>query len=267
MALNRVHALHPCTYYIKCSDLSSHKFISIVAIVTFNYLNGFGFSISIHIFFSVGFISLIFIYFLVCFFFDMLTIICSTTQILVTIFLVANVSAQILAGVPDCIHANDAYGYSYPKPAIQLTEGGISAYHSVSPAVTTITQGNAIKYSSLEESAYTSVTPASVVKQIVSAPLITKSYVSSPIIPSAIPPTPVYTKAYLPPIAAPVASVAPVITKSFLRPVNQYAYTAPLSKVATYTPTSSLVSIPAAVKTVDYSYPKIATGYHAASVA
>lgn len=168
----------------------------------------------------------------------------------------ANVSVQILAGVPDCIHANNAYGYNYPKPAIQLTEGGVSAY-SVSPSVTTITQGNAIKYSTLEESAYTSVTPA---------PVITKSYVS-PVIPSAIPPTPIYTKAYLPPIAAPVASVAPVITKSFLRPVNQYAYTAPLSKVATYTPTSSLVSIPAAVKTVDYSYPKIATGYHASSLA
>lgn len=175
----------------------------------------------------------------------------------------ANVSVQILAGVPDCIHANAAYGYDYPKPAIQLTEGGVSGY-SVSPAVTTITQGNAIKYSSLEESAYTSVTPASIVKQFVSAPVITKSYVH----PSVIPPTPVYTKAYLPPpIAAPVASVAPVITKSFLRPVNQFAYTAPLSKVATYTPTSSLVSIPAAVKTVDYSYPKITTGYHASSLA
>lgn len=187
------------------------------------------------------------------------------TQILVTIFLVANVSVQILAGIPDCIHAhNDGYGYTYPKPAIQLTEGGVSAY-SVSPSVTTYTQGNAIKYSSLEESAYTSVTPASVVKQIVSAPVITKSYLS-PAISSAIPPTPVYTKAYLPPIAAPIASVAPVITKSYLRPVNQFAYTAPLSKVATYTPTSSLVSIPA-VKTVDYSYPKITTGYHASSLA
>lgn len=185
-------------------------------------------------------------------------------QILVTIFLVANVSVQILAGIPDCIHANNDYGYSYPKPAIQLTEGGLSAY-SVSPSIATITQGNAIKYSSLEESAYTSVTPASVVKQFVSAPVITKSYVS-PVYPSAIPPTPVYTKAYLPPIA-PVASVAPVITKSFLQPVNQLAYTAPLSKVATYTPTSSLVSIPAAVKTVDYSYPKITTGYHASSLA
>lgn len=187
----------------------------------------------------------------------------STTQILVTIFLVANVSIQILAGVPDCIHANDGYGYNYPKPAIQLTEGGVSAY-SVSPAVTTYTQGNAIKYSSLEESAYTSVTPASIVKQIVpAAPVITKSYVSPAVYPSAIPPTPIYTKAYLPP---PIASVAPVITKSYLRPVNQFAYTAPLSKVATYTPTSSLVSIPA-VKTVDYSYPKITTGYHASSVA
>lgn len=177
----------------------------------------------------------------------------STTQILVTIFLVANVSVQILAGVPDCIHAND--GYSYPKPTIQLTEGGVTTY----------TQGNAIKYSTLEESAYTSVTPASIVRQIVSAPVITKSYLS-PAIPSIIPPTPVYTKAYLPPIAAPVASVAPVITKSYLRPANQFAYTAPLSKVATYTPTSSLVSIPA-VKTIDYSYPKIANGYHASSLA
>lgn len=171
-----------------------------------------------------------------------------TIQILVTIFLVANISIQILAGVPDCIHAND--GYSYPKPAIQLTEGG----------VTTFTHGNAIKYSTLEESAYTSVTPASIVKQFVSAPVITKSYLS-PAIPSIVAPTPAYTKAYLPPIAAPVA---PVITKSYIRPVNPIAYTAPLSKVATYTPTSSLLSIPA-VKTVDYSYPKISSGYHHAS--
>lgn len=182
----------------------------------------------------------------------------STTQILVTILLVANVSEQILAGVLDCIHANDDYNYSYPKPAIQLTEGGVS------PSVSTYTQGNAIKYSSLEESAYTSVTPASIVKQVISAPLITKSYVSAAI-PSAIQPAPVYTKAYLPPIG-PVASVAPVISKSYLRPINQFAHTSPLSKVPTYTPTSSLVSLPA-VKTVDYSYPKITTGYHASSVA
>lgn len=168
----------------------------------------------------------------------------------------ANLSIQILAGVPDCIHANE--GYVYPKPSVQLTEG-VSAY-SVSPSIATYTQGNAIKYSSVEESAYTSVTPAPIFKHAVyaapaiqPAPIITKSYLSS---------SPVITKSYLPPIA----TVAPVITKSYLPPVNQFAYTAPISKVATYTPTTNIVSIPA-VKTVDYQYPKISTGYHGASVA
>lgn len=166
----------------------------------------------------------------------------------------ANLSVQILAGVPDCIHANE--GYVYPKPAVQLTEG-ISSY-SVSPSIATYTQGNAIKYSSLEESAYTSVTPG---------PFIKQSVYSAPI-------SPVITKSYLPPIAnvasypavtpiPPIASVAPVITKSYLPPVSQVAYTAPLSKVATYTPTSNIVSIPA----VRYSYPKYSTGYQAANVA
>lgn len=184
----------------------------------------------------------------------------------------ANLSVQILAGVPDCIHANE--GYAYPKPAVQLTEG-ISSY-SVSPSIATYTQGNAIKYSSLEESAYTSVTPGPFIKQAVysapivpAAPVITKSY---------LPPTPVITKSYLPSIApvAPIATIAPypaysgvtpippVVTKSYLPPVSQVAYTAPLSKVATYTPTSNIVSIPA----VRYnSYPKYSTGYQAASVA
>lgn len=176
----------------------------------------------------------------------------------------ANLSIQILAGVPDCIHANE--GYVYPKPAVQLTEG-VSTY-GVSPSIATYTQGNAIKYSSLEESAYTSVTPAPIIRQYVSAPVITKSYVSA---------SPIVTKSYLPPLAqvAPVATVAPyasygpvapVITKSYLSPASQFAYTAPLSKVATYTPTSNIVSIPG-VKNIDYSYPKIATGYHASSVA
>lgn len=172
----------------------------------------------------------------------------------------ANLSVQILAGVPDCIHANE--GYVYPKPAVQLTEG-VSAY-SVSPSIATYAHGNAIKYSSLEESAYTSITPAPLIKQAVySAPLITKSYVT---------PAPIITKSYLPPIApiatvAPAyASVTPAITKAYLPPVSQLAYTAPLSKVATYTPTSSIVSIPA-VKSVAYQYPKYTAGYQAASVA
>lgn len=175
----------------------------------------------------------------------------------------ANLSIQILAGVPDCIHANE--GYVYPKPAVQLTEG-VNTY-SVSPSVTTYTQGNAIKYSSLEESAYTSVTPAPIIKQYVSSPVITKSYVSSaPIVTkSYVQSAPVFAKSYLPPLA-PVATIAPAITKSYYPQVNQYAYTAPLSKVATYTPTSNIVSIPA-VKNYEYSYPKITTGYQASSVA
>lgn len=163
----------------------------------------------------------------------------------------ANLSIQILAGLPPCIHDE---GYTYPKPAVQLTEG-INAY-SVSPSIATYTQGNAIKYSSLEESAYTSVTPVPIIKQAVySAPVaVTKSY---------LPPAPVITKSYLPPVApiatvaTPIASVAPVITKSYLPPV---------AKVATYTPTTNIVSIPA-VKSVEYQYPKISTGYQAASVA
>lgn len=184
----------------------------------------------------------------------------------------ANLSVQILAGVPDCIHASE--GYVYPKPAVQLAEG-ISAY-SVSPSIATYTQGNAIKYSSLEESAYTSVTPGPIIKQTVysapAAPVITKSY---------LPPTPIVTKSYLPPVApvapiatvapyaavtpvAPIASVAPVITKSYLPPVSPVAYSAPVvAKVATYTPTSNIVSIPS----VNYQYPKYSTGYQAASVA
>lgn len=171
----------------------------------------------------------------------------------------ANLSIQILAGVPDCIHANE--GYVYPKPAIQLTED-VNAY-GVSPSVTTYTHGNAIKYSSLEESAYTSVTPAPIVKQFVSAPIITKSYVSqaAPVLTkSYISSPPIYTKSYISPVTpvAPVASIAPVITKSYLPPISQIAYTAPLSKFATYTPTSNIVSIPG-VKS--YAYPKIATGY------
>lgn len=178
-------------------------------------------------------------------------------QILVTILLVANLSVQILAGVPDCIHANE--GYVYPKPAVQLTEG-ISSY-TVSPSIATYTQGNAIKYSSLEESAYTSVTPGPFIKQSVysatpivpAAPIITKSY---------LPPTPVITKSYLPPVA-PIATVAPYPAVTPIAPVSQFAYTAPLSKVATYTPTSKIVSIPA----VNYQYPKYTTGYQAASVA
>lgn len=179
----------------------------------------------------------------------------------------ANLSIQILAGVPDCIHANQ--GYVYSKPAVQLTED-VNAY-SVSPSVTTYTQGNAIKYSSLEESAYTSVTPAPILKQIVAAPVFTKSYVqaAAPIVTKAyIPPPspPVYTKSYVSPVApyatvapiAPVASIAPTITKSYLPPISQVAYTAPISKLATYTPTSNIVPIPA-VKS--YSYPTIPTGY------
>lgn len=181
----------------------------------------------------------------------------------------ANLTIQILAGVPDCIHANE--GYAYPKPAVQLTEG-ISAY-SVSPSIATYTQGNAIKYSSLEESAYTSVTPGPIIKQTVySSPVVTKSFLpSAPIVTNSyLPPAPVITKSYLPPVATaapyPYASVAPVITKSYLPPVGPVAYTAPLSKVATYTPTSNIVSIPA-IKSLEYQYPKVSTGYHAASVA
>lgn len=162
-----------------------------------------------------------------------------------------------MAGVPDCIHANE--GYAYPKPAVQLTEG-ISAY-SVSPSIATYTQGNAIKYSSLEESAYTSVTPGPIIKQAVySSPVVTKSFLPTN---SYLPPAPVITKSYLSPAPVatvgpyPYASVAPVITKSYLPP---------LSKVATYTPTSNIVSIPA-VKSLEYQYPKVSTGYHAASVA
>lgn len=188
----------------------------------------------------------------------------------------ANLTIQILAGVPDCIHANE--GYAYPKPAVQLTEG-ISAY-SVSPSIATYTQGNAIKYSSLEESAYTSVTPGPIIKQTVySSPVVTKSFLpSAPIVTNSyLPPAPVITKSYLPPVGTvapytpytpytPYASVAPVITKSYLPPVGPVGYTAPLSKVATYTPTSNIVSIPA-VKSLEYQYPKVSTGYHAASVA
>lgn len=205
---------------------------------------------------------------------------------MVTTLLVANLLLQISAGVPDCIHANSG-GYVYPKPAVQLTEG-ISAY-SVSPSITTYTQGNAIKYSSLEESAYASVTPGPIIKQIgysapivpkipilPTAPVITKSYLPSPTpvitksyLPPVAPVAPVATVASLPPIAsyAPIATVAPVITKSYLPPpphVNQLAFTAPLSKVATYTPTSNIYSIPA-VKSL--AYPKISTGYQATSVA
>lgn len=150
-------------------------------------------------------------------------------QIIVTIFLVANLSAQIFAGVPDCIHANE--GYSYPKPAIQLSEG-ISGY-SVSPSIATYTQGNAIKYSTLEESAYTSVTPGPIIKQAVYS-------------------APTYTNTYLPPAPVVVPQISPV------------AYTAPLSKIATYTPTSNVVAIPA-VKNVaaftSYQYPKVTPGY------
>lgn len=193
----------------------------------------------------------------------------------------ANLSVQILAGVPDCIHASE--GYAYPKPSVQLTEG-ISAY-SVSPSIATYTHGNAIKYSSLEESAYTSVTPGPFIKQAVysapAAPIIKQAVYSTPIVPAApvitksyLPPPSLITKSYLPPVApvAPIATVAPypsvtpitpVVTKSYLPPVSQVAYTAPLSKVATYTPTSNIVSIPA----VNYQYPKYSTGYHAASVA
>lgn len=194
----------------------------------------------------------------------------------------ANLTIQILAGVPDCIHANE--GYAYPKPAVQLTEG-ISAY-SVSPSIATYTQGNAIKYSSLEESAYTSVTPGPIYKQAVySAPVVTKSFLpAAPVVTkSYLSPAPVITKSYLPPAApvssyiqaAPIATVAPfasyaqaspVITKSYLPPVSPVAYTAPISKVATYTPTSNIVSIPG-VKSFAYQYPKVSTGYHAASVA
>lgn len=130
----------------------------------------------------------------------------------------ANLSIQILAGIPDCIHANE--GYAYPKPAVQLHEG-VSAY-SVSPSIATYTQGNAVKYSTLEESAYTSVTPAPIIKQ---------AYYS-----------------------------APVVTKTFTPQVTQLSYAAPLSKVATYTPTSNIVAIPA-VKQIDYQYPKITSGY------
>lgn len=58
-------------------------------------------------------------------------------QLIVTILVVANVMVQALAGVPDCIHANE--GYAYPRPAIQLS-AGIGAY-SVAPSVATYTQG------------------------------------------------------------------------------------------------------------------------------
>lgn len=147
----------------------------------------------------------------------------------------ASLSIQILAGLPPCIHDE---GYAYPKPAVQLAEG-INAY-SVSPSIATYTQGNAIKYSSLEESAYTSVTPVPIIKQAVySAPVAV-------------------TKSYLPP--------PPVITKSYLPPIGPVSYTAPVAKIATYTPTTNIVSIPA-VKSVEYQYPKISTGYQAASVA
>lgn len=61
-------------------------------------------------------------------------------QLIVTIFLVANVLAQTLAGVPDCIHANE--GYAYPRPAYQLSEG-LGAYN-VAPSVATYSQGKFI---------------------------------------------------------------------------------------------------------------------------
>lgn len=173
----------------------------------------------------------------------------------------ANLSVQILAGVPDCIHGHE--GYVYPKPSVQLAEG-VSSY-TVSPSVTTYTQGNSVKYSSIEESAYSSVSPLPILKQAVySSPVITKSYVpAAPVIAKTYVPSPhIITKSYLPPVGP---SIAPVITKSYLPPVSQVAYTAPLSKVATYTPTNNIVPIPV-VKSFDYSYPKIATGYQAASV-
>lgn len=178
----------------------------------------------------------------------------------------ANLSIQILAGVPDCIHANE--GYVYPKPSVQLSEG-VSSY-TVSPSIATYTQGNSLKYSSIEESAYSSVSPLPILKQAVySAPVITKSYVpAAPVIAKSYVSSPhIVTKSYLPPVASvgPIAPIAPVITKSYLPPVNQVAYTAPLSKVAAYTPTNHIVPIQA-VKSFDYSYPKIATGYQAASV-
>lgn len=157
-------------------------------------------------------------------------------QIIVTIFLVANLSVQIFAGVPDCIHANE--GYSYPKPAVQLTEG-INTY-SVSPSIATYTTGSAVKYSALEESEYTSVTPGPIVKQVYSAPVVTKSYV-----------------------APAVATVSHGGYGSYVAAPTPIAYTAPLSKIATYTPTSNFV-VPAVKKVAAipaYQYPRITPGY------
>lgn len=91
------------------------------------------------------------------------------------------------------------------------------------------------------------MTPAPIYKQaLYSAPVQPVSYAQ-----------PVITKSYLPPVA-PVSYAAPVVAKSFVPAVNQYAYTAPLSKVATYTPTSNILTVPA-IKTV--AYPKITPGY------
>lgn len=139
--------------------------------------------------------------------------------------------------------------------------------------------GNAVKYSSIEESAYTSVTPAPLYKQAVySAPVATKAYL--PPVKHVSYAAPVITKSYLPPVTP--TYTAPVVTKSFLPPVTYTGklinwrilmhdiywiliilkknciFTAPLSKVATYTPTSSVLAVPA-VKTV--AYPRVTPRY------
>lgn len=100
-------------------------------------------------------------------------------------------------------------------------------------------------------SAPITVTAAPIIKQsyisapiaVTAAPIIKQSYISAPI---AVTPAPVYS--------------APYLTKSYAPQISPLAYTGHLSKVATYTPTSNIFSIPA-VKQVSYQYPKITPGY------
>lgn len=138
-----------------------------------------------------------------------------------------NLSLHIFAAIPDCLLGHT--GYSYPSPTVKLS------LPPLTPTIaTTFSEGSSLKYASIGQSAAAlAVTPG--YEYISRGPVIKQQSIIA---------TPAITKTYLPP------------------PTAAFGYTAPLSKIATYTPTSNIVSIPSVNKVAvsAYDYPRIAIG-------
>lgn len=100
--------------------------------------------------------------------------------------------------------------------------------------------------------------PPSIATPVVSNTYLPPASIATPVVSNTyLPPTPVVSNAYLPPAT---------VTKTYVPSAyNAISYARPLSKIATYTPTSNIVSVPAVSK-VAYGYPNIATKYISSAV-